>query len=84
MKATVVINDTYTLEAKLSAIDGGSSVSSLNPLNSCMIVLDAGVDTKTAGEIKKLDWYIGFDHAFSGSSRGEPADSRYYYCITVE
>ena len=84
LKVKLVINDTYELEAKATAVDAGSSVSDLNPLNTCMLVLDAGVDTKTAGEIKKLDWYIGFDQSFSGSDRGDPADSRYYYCITVE
>ncbi len=84
IKVKLVINDTYELEANATAVDAGSSVYELNPLNTCMVVLDAGIDTKTAGEIKKLDWYIGFDQAFSGGSSGDPEGSRYYYQVTVE
>lgn len=84
MKAKAVVNDTYELDVKVSAVDGGSSVSRLDPLNTATLVLDAAIDDKTAGEIKKIDWYFGFDPSFSGGSSGDPSTSRYYYLVTVQ
>ena len=84
MKVKVVINGTTELEGDVSAVDGGQSVSSLNPMNSAVLVLHTEVDSSVVNEISSLEWYFGFDQNFSGSSYGDPADSRYYYMIKTK
>ncbi len=85
MKALCVINDKYELEGKVSCVDeGASSVYRLDPLNSAILFLDAGIDASAVSDITKLDWYIGFDQAFSGNDRGNPKGSRYYYQINIK
>ena len=85
MKVLCVINDKYELEGQVSCVDdGASSVYRLDPLNSAILFLDTSIDASAVSDITKLDWYIGFDQAFSGSDTGNPKGSRYYYQITVK
>ncbi len=81
IRVKAVINGSTELEGDASAIDAGKSVSSLNPLNSATVVLHTEVDSSVVNDISSLEWYIGFDRSFSGSSRGDPSESRYYYVI---
>ncbi|MBR2761389.1 MAG: DUF5067 domain-containing protein [Solobacterium sp.] len=84
MKVKAVINGTTELEGDVTALSGGKSLSSLNPMNSATIVLHTEMDSSLVNDISSLEWYFGFDRNFSGSSKGDPSESRYYYVIKAK
>lgn len=84
MKARFIVDGKYELEGKVSTIDGnGSDTINLDPLNSEVIYVSAGLDSAAAESAKSIELYLGFERSFSGSSNGDPKDSTYYYMIKL-
>lgn len=85
MKVKLVINGKYELTGKADVVTRGADrVYNMDPLNSATIYLHVMVDSSAITEITTMDWYIGFEEAFSGNDGGEPGGSKYYYKISTK